>query len=884
MKKYLLALLTILSFVPYSKADARTKQMAELTPASLTCEDMTNPPVLETHTPRFSWINQPVNDELKDKAQTAYQIRVYSAAPKKAGQRADVWDSGKVQSTASYLISYEGPALKCGKDYWWTVRVWDERDVDTEWSEPATFGLGISDWRAKWIGAPWQGEGYTADYAQAPMFRKTFALGKNVRKVKAYITAMGMFELYANGRKVSGDCLVPNFTNFTTRDDLDKGSIPISNHFRDYRILYLAYNLTDLLNEGDNTLGVLLGNGWANTISHWVTPFGSPRFICQLEIEYKNGKREFVVTDESWQAKPSALLKNDVYGGEVYDARMESMEEVTSAAASEPADGWQPAALRKAPDGKLTAHDAPTDKLLETLKPTALTHGKDGSWTVRFDHEISGYIELKDIVAKAGQEISIRYICESPLGEDRYICRGDGTDHHVNHFTWYVFSQAVISGIDELKPDQIRALSIGTEVLVNARFESSDRLLGRINTIWQQSQIDNMHCGIASDCPHRERSPYTGDGQVASPTVLENFDATAFYRKWLRDMRDTQNVDDGYVPNSAPWQPGCGGGVAWGAAMNIISWEVYTHTGDSAIIRDNYFAMKEQMRNMMLWLTPDGTMFSKKQGLSADPLYWLNLGDWAPAYALPSDELVHTFYLWYCADITAKAAHVLNNAADEVTYRALAERTRDAFNHKFYNAEKKSYGEYGSNVFALYMGVPADRKDDVVATLRHELEVDYNSHLNTGIFGTRFLFETLAANGLNELALSILRQRDFPSYGGWIEQGATVTWEQWSGSDSRNHPMFGGGLVYLYRDLAGIRIDEQEPGYRHIIVAPQLSPSLPRVSYEKQTPYGTVRSQFRLTGDQWQLTLTVPVGSYATIRMAGKPDITLHQGTHTVQL
>lgn len=887
MKKYIFSLLVILSLAPCTLLSARTKQAAELTPTSLTCEDMTNPPVLnplsEHFVPRFSWVNTPSSEALTSKQQTAYQLRVYSRCPQRAEARADVWDSGKVSSDASYLVSYSGPQLTPGADYWWAVRVWDERGVVSQWSEPATFGLGISEWRAQWIGAPWQGEGYTADYAQAPMFRKTFALGKNVRKVKAYITAMGMFELYANGQKVSGDCLVPNFTNFTTRDDLVTAGIPISNHFRDYRILYLAYNLTDHLREGDNTLGVLLGNGWANTISHWVTPFGSPRFICQLDIEYTNGHHAFVVTDESWLSKPSALLKNDVYGGEVYDARQESMEEVTTSVSSAAADGWQPAALRQAPVGRLTAHDAPTDRLLETLRPTALTHGKDGTWTVRFDHEISGYIALDGIQAKPGQEISIRYLCESPLGEDRYICRGDGTDRHVSHFTWYVFSQAVISGIDHLDPSQVEARSIGTDVPVNARFESSDRLLNRINTIWQQSQIDNMHCGIASDCPHRERSPYTGDGQVASPAVFENFDATAFYRKWLRDMRDTQNVDDGYVPNSAPWQPGCGGGVAWGAAMNVIPWEFYLHTGDLRTLRDNFFAMKEQMRHMQQWITPRGTMFSKKQGLASEPLYWLNLGDWAPAYALPSDELVHTFYLWYCADCTARAAHALGAADDEATYRALADRTAAAFHRTFYDAERKTYGPYGSNVFALRIGVPADRRADVVATLEQEIGVEYNGHLNTGIFGTRFLFETLAENGLNELALRVLRQTDFPSFGHWIEQGATVTWEQWNGNDSRNHPMFGGGLVYLYRYLAGVRLDESQPGYRHVVVRPFVSPSLPRASYEKLTPYGLLRSEVRRSREagRWQLNLTLPVGTTATVIL---PDGTTHevaQGPHT---
>lgn len=889
-----LFLLAIACVVVELAADARQVEKVEMTPQSLTCEDMKDPSSLEisnNRTPRFSWINVPTSDTLKGKRQTAYEIRVATSKEILRRGHADLWKSGKILSDESHLVSYGGKKLKSGLDAWWRVRVWDERGVCSDWSECAYFGVGLKadDWQAKWIGAPWQDEQVSASDSIAPMFRRDFIIKGKVKKVKAYISAMGFFEIYANGAKVGEDFYVPNFTNFTHRDGLDKANIPISDHFRDYRIMYLAYDFTEMVHEGENTVGVLLGNGWAHPSHRLMQPFGSPRFICQLDITYANGRHELVVTDESWLVKRSPIQSNDIYKGEVYDARL---EEPLWASVGCDISGWKSVVLRRSPDGELTAHDAPTDKVVETLRPISLVRSKSGEWTVTFDHEISGRLHLRGIRGKAGQELDIRYPCEEPVGTDKYIFRGEGEEEYAARFAWYVFSQAIIKGVEHLTPEMITAECIGTNVPIDARFVSSDRLINRINTIWQQSQIDNMHCGVASDCPHRERAPYTGDGQVASPMVLENFNASAFYRKWLRDMRDTQNVDDGYVPNGAPWQPICGGGVAWGAAMNIIPWELYVHTGDVSVLTDNYFAMTEQLRHMQQSITPEGTMFQQKGGPDGKPLYWLNLGDWSPAFGLPKDELVHTFYLWYCAELTARAAERLGAPLnlypnsfneDAEKYHALAERTREAFHKKFYIPEAKSYGDYGSNVLALYMGVPDNVKADVVRTLEHEIGDTYNGHLNTGIFGTRFLFEVLCGNGLTELALRVLRQRDFPSFGHWIEQGATVTWEQWDGNNSRNHPMFGGGLVSLYRDLAGVRLDSEfgEAGYRHVIIRPCVSPTLPRVAYEKQTPYGLLRSVIQYQGnDSYRLTLTVPVGSMATVVLPGLDSVDVGQGTH----
>lgn len=264
-------------------------------------------------------------------------------------------------------------------------------------------------------------------------------------------------------------------------------------------------------------------------------------------------------------------------------------------------------------------------------------------------------------------------------------------------------------------------------------------------------------------------------------------------------------------------------------------------------------------------------MLAQRPNLNAtQPNYWLNLGDWAPSFDNPSSELVHTFYLWRCADLTAKAARVMGLQHDAGYYGSVAGNVKAAFHKKFYNPVAKSYGDFGSNVYALVLGVPADRYADVVATLKHEISVRYNNHLNTGIFGTQFFFETLALNGLNDIACAAMNQEDFPGFGNWIRQGATVTWEQWNGRDSHNHPMFGGGLTWFYRILAGVNADEEQPGYKHIIIRPVLNKALPEVYYSLVTPYGKVVSDIKQTGDGLEMNVTVPVGSTATVHIPVK--------------
>ena len=312
------------------------------------------------------------------------------------------------------------------------------------------------------------------------------------------------------------------------------------------------------------------------------------------------------------------------------------------------------------------------------------------------------------------------------------------------------------------------------------------------------------------------------------------------------------------MTNGAPWQPGCGGGPAWGAAINIMPWSFYQHYGDKEMLAEFYPHMLAQLKFMSQHVDADGIMEMK------DPCGWKNLGDWCAPTQLPPVNKVHSYFYWLCNTLTAKAAYALGHTSDAQQLEAEAERTRQGFMKRFWDEETESYGPYGGNVFALSMGVDQERLEQVRKALRQVIE-EADGHLDTGIFGTRLLFEILADHGMIDLAYQIINKRTQPSFGWWIEQGATTTWEAWSGVNSRNHPMFGGSLVWLQRILAGVRMNESSPAYEHIVVKPVIPEGLNQASYRIETVRGLVANSWKRNKDSFEMTTTIPEGSSAKV-------------------
>lgn len=817
----------LLFFLFAEPASARIKAV------SLTCEDLTDPMAVGTKQPRLSWIDVADGDD-KNQRQTAYQIQVASSKEKLLQDDADLWDSGRRKSAETRYISYQGN-LSSNTDCYWRVRVWDKRHKRSDWSEVARFHTAIAkeDWVAKWIG-------FDED---APLFRKDFEIEKQVLNAHIFICGLGYFELYVDGKKVSEDVLVPGQTDYSHRCNIENTRVAIDNEFTGYRCLYLGYDLTPFLSKGRHALEVWLGNGFYNSGNGFAMAYGKPRLIAQLMLTFADGSSQIVPTDTSWLAKRSGITQNSIYGGEVFDARLQD-------------EDWHPILLREAPDGQLEPQMSPTDKVCETLAPKKIERLDDKSWRIDFGEEISGWVHLKDIQGEAGQRVEIKYLSESPNGENVYIMKGGGKESYHPRFTWFVFRQVEVRGLETLQPSQIQAEAVNTELRQTGFFACSDTLLTKIHHIWRRTLLDNAHGSIFSDCPHRERSAYLGDGQVAAEMVMRTFDARAFYRKWFADMRLAQNPRTGFVPFGAPWQPGCGGGVPWSAAMILMPFDFYQCYGDSSVLRENYSSMLRLMDYFAQWVNEDGTMEQHyKPHNNMD--YWCNLGEWCtPTDERPSNVLVHTYFYWLCAKRMVVIAGLLGDKDSEQHFAALEERTREAFHRRFYDAVNNTYGAAGSNLFAYEMmgneGCP----------------LSINNHLYTGILGTKLFFNVLADAGLANKALEAFLQRDFPSFGYWIEQGATTTWEQWDGGNSHCHPMFGGGLTWLYTWLGGISFNNPQL----IEICPHLSEKVTWVECSQENPRGTVHLRAsRLTDGDMKVSVDIPVGCKAIISNPSKP-------------
>ncbi|MCE1198050.1 MAG: family 78 glycoside hydrolase catalytic domain [Marinilabiliales bacterium] len=832
----------------------------------LRCEYLKNPLGIDLLQPRLSW--QMVR-ESPAATQIACIVEVASSPALLVAGTPDLWSTGERQTHQSTQMLYDGKPLTSGQQVFWHVRIKDEKGHWSDWSETATWEMGLlrpDDWKASWIGAPDLVVAHQGKLA-APQFRKTFLLSKPIRSARAYVTGLGFYELSLNGKKSGDHLLSPNQTNYDKRKEEKWDEKMVGNMTT--TVLYETHDITDLLHPGENVAGILLGNGWYyqedrfNEKSLW---YNTPRTLAQLVIHYADNSWDTLVTDSSWKCAKSPILSNAIHTGEIYDARLEQP------GWDRPGfdDGkWSAAQVVQAPTGELKAQCSPPDRVVRTIHPLSVTETSKGTYRFDLGEMISGWVRLK-VTGQAGSQIRMRFIEE--LGpaydqSDGYILKGGKEEIWEPRFTWHGFRYVDVTGSSKpLTADNLEGKVVNTDIQPAGTFETSNPLLNKILDNYRRTESGNVHGGLPSDCPHRERLGYTGDGQISATAALYNFDMAAFYTKWMRDIADAQNHRNGYVPNTTPYQGG-GGGTAWGSALVIIPWNMYLFYGDSQILRKHYAAMKQWIQYLHGALDEEGIL--RNQGL----------GEWVPPelVVLPPDY-VNSCYYYENLALMQQIAGVLGELTDKVHFGEWAEAAQTALYKQYYQAGKTTFsvGKQSAAVFPLAFGIAkTEDTGSLFDQLVRQVVTDNKAHFDTGILATPLLLEVLTTMGRHDVAYTLMNQHDYPSFGYMIDKGATTLWETWLGDASHSHPMFGSVCAWFYKYLGGIAPDPAQPGFRNVILHPWPVADLKYVRTSYPSPYGTIRSDWKWEADKLILEVTIPPNSTATVHLpALSPDET----------
>ena len=854
-------LIMIYLFLGLVQMNCVNDKQKSLSPYDLRCEYLANPLGIEKKTPSLSW---KLFSDQKNQKQSAWHILAASSAEILARNSGDLWDSGKIDKGQNVHVKYSGKPLSSQQKVFWKVQVWDKDGVASEWSKTAFWEmalLGPADWQAAWIG---EGEDQNPDSFEtgpAPFFRKEFQSNGEIKSARVYVSGLGYYELYLNGQKVGDNVLVPAQTNYDKREL--KNLIYYYDDQSTTRVLYNTYDVTELLTNDKNAIGMVLGHGWYNQrarpVEGWMW-YNLPRLICQLEIEYSNGDRQVICSDDSWKFSTGPLLYNQIFRGEIYDARLE-MDGWARPGFDD--SFWNMAKLVKAPTGKLQPQLAPPDKAIKTIKPISISNPGEGTFIYDMGQMISGWARL-NITGTPGDTITMRFIEEqgSSYGQkDIYILKGGEEEIWEPRFVWHAFRQVEVNGAKNLTVDNLEGIVVNTAVDTVGSFECSNDLFNKIHNNYVWTQLGNFHGSFSSDCPHRERLGYTGDGQLLVESSIFNFDMAQFYRKWINDMDDARNKKTGYVPHTAPFGGG-GGGPAWGSSYVIVPWFYYVYYGDSDILKEHYDGMKR-------WVDYLGTR-TDENGIVVreEPNGWC-LGDWATPNRIEIPEpLVNTCFYYYCADLMSKVADVLGNENDKLYFDKLKNTIKIALNKEYFNTTENRYwtSYQGADVFPLSFGmVPENKIANVFARLVEHVEKN-KGHLDTGILATPLLLEILTDWGREDLAFTIMNQRDFPSFGHYIlGKGATTLWEEWDGRNSHSHPMYGSVIRWFYKSLAGINPDPQQPGFKHIIFKPTPCGDLTFVKASYHSIYGPIKSAWEIKRDHFILDIEIPANTTATV-------------------
>jgi alpha-L-rhamnosidase len=816
------------------------------------CESLTNPLGIATMAPRFSWR---ITTDLPNTMQHKYQIEVTDTT-------STLWDSGETDSTQSIHVPYQGKPLSYTTRYTWRVRIYttnaENNGTWSEWSETAWFETPLEKWQAPFIEADDRPED-----SGAKIFRHTLNIAKPLAAARVYATALGVYEIRIGGENISDTCFDPGWTSYGSR------------------LLYQTYDITRLLQSGNNTLTATVGAGWYKGEMGFRDArnmYGSKMaFSAQVNLLYTDGTQETVYTDDTWQFADSPVIYSEIYHGETYDARNET-----------PAQ-WQNANLHTPVTSTISPFDGVPVRRMETRQATHFFTTPGGDRVLDFGQNLTGRVRFK-VTGNPGDTVILRHAevldaegnfytenLRSAKCTDKYICKSGGTEVYEPFFTFHGFRYVAVDAYPgEINPADFEAIVIYSDMEKTGGFACSEPLINQLqsNITWG---LKGNFLDIPTDCPQRdERLGWTGDAQIFIGTAAYLYNVLPFFRKWLRDLALDQSPEGGVPhvvpdilrkdPNFGTWHSACG----WADAAVIIPWSLYEAFGDIRILEDQYESMARwvdyvsTLSNNYLWNT--GFHFADWVALDAKEGSYIG--------ATPSD-LCATAYYAHSTSLLAKTAEALGKTADAHKYRTQHQHIVTAYQNEFFTptgrlAARTQTAHILSLMFDL---TPTNHIPRTIETLVKLIE-ENGGHLVTGFLGTPYFCFALSQNNRLAEAYKLLQREDYPSWLYQVKAGATTVWEHldgikpdgsmWSANmNSFNHYAYGAVGEWLYRVTAGIT--PQAPGYKKIRIAPQPGGTLTHAHGTLNTPYGTVESRWTLEAGVFTLNVKIPPNTTAEV-------------------
>mgnify|MGYP001351644649 CR=1 FL=1 len=857
---------------------------SSLTPSGLRCEYLVNPIGIDTVRPRLGWT---LESKYRGANQTAFQVHVAESPGALTRDSGLLWDSGKVASSEQNQIEYAGPALQSHQRCFWSVRVWDGAGAPGAWSAPAQWTMGIvkpEDWKAAWITAPEGVAGAADKSGPLPMFRRDFQLSKEVGRVLLYVCGVGFHEVSLNGKRVGDAVLEPGWTNYRKT------------------CLYSAYDVTAMVDDKDNTLGVMLGNGMYNVPGgryvKFTGTFGPPKFIAHLRIEYADGTTDEVGTDASWRAAQGPVAFSCMYGGEDYDARNEQPGWDTPGF---DAASWKSAATTDGPGGKLSAASAPPIKVMKTFTPVKTTRLSEGKYVYDLGQNFSGWpcIKVKGAAGATVKLIPGELMDDKGQASQRssggpmwfsYILKGNGVEEWRPRFTYYGFRYVQVEGArpegsaedskDLPELVQIKGEFTHSSAEVVGNFECANPLLNRVHALILASIRSNLQ-SVLTDCPHREKLGWLEVSHLLADGLMYNFDLARFYAKVAQDVADSQ-IENGLIPDIAPeytvFSKGFRDSPEWGSAGVINPWNAWLMYGDRRNLETHFGVMLRYADYL--------------QSTATDQIVAHGLGDWydigpkGPGESqLTSKGLTSTAVYYQDLTILQQVATLLGKKDEAAALAARAASVRGAFNAAFYHPDKKQYDRNSqtANAMPLILGLAEEKERNAVAANLAAQIAAGKYHVTAGDVGFSYLVRALTETEQGDLLYQMVCQTDGPGYAYQVDHGSTTLTEAWdtNPASSQNHCMLGHVEGWFYRGLAGIRADASTPGFRHFVLRPQMPKGLDWVKAHYGSIRGRIASEWHVEKDAvtWSVqippnttaTLYLPVEKADTVTEGGKP-------------